>query len=60
MTKLEGRIGGGTTIFLYRYGCQQEKTYINSFTHVKMHICGVLEKDNNKDAIGISIFPRVS
>jgi hypothetical protein len=36
------------------------KPYTNSYTHVRRHLCGVMESDDNKRAIGISILPKES
>jgi hypothetical protein len=52
--------GGGTTKFLCHYDCHQGKPYTGSYTCVRRHLCGVLESDDNKGAIGISIFPKIS
>jgi hypothetical protein len=40
--------------------CHQGKPYTNSYTRVTRHLCGVMESDDNKGAIGISVFPKIS
>jgi hypothetical protein len=59
VTKLEGGRGGGTTKFICHHDCHQGKSYTNSYTHVR-HLYGVMETDDNKGAIGISICPKIS
>jgi hypothetical protein len=44
----------------FKHDCHQGKPYIDSYTYVRRHLCGVLESDDDKEAIGISIFPKVS
>jgi hypothetical protein len=60
VTKLEGGRGGGTTKFVCQHDCHQGKPYTGSYTRVRRHLCGVMESDDNKGAIGISIFPKIS
>jgi hypothetical protein len=57
VTKLEGGRGGGTTKFLCHHDCHQGKPYTGSYTRVRRHLCGVMESDDNKGAIGISSLP---
>jgi hypothetical protein len=57
VTKLEGgKRGGASTNVLCKHDYHQGKPYTGSYTHVRRHLCGVLESDDNKGAIGISIF----
>lgn len=60
VTKLEGGKGGGTTKFLCRHDCHQGKPYTSSHTRVRRHLCGVMESDDNKGSLGVSVCPRVS
>ena len=59
VTKLEGR-GGGTTKFLCAHGCRPGKPYSGSYTHVRRHLCGVLDSDDNRGSIGIAICPKIT
>ena len=60
VTKLEGGKGVEPLKFLCKHDCHQGKPHTSSYTHVRRHFCGVLESDENKGAIGISIFPKIS
>jgi hypothetical protein len=61
VTKLEDGRGGGTTKFLCPHDCHKGKPYTGSYTRVRRHLCGVMESDDNKGAIGIKFslrYPR--
>jgi hypothetical protein len=60
VTKLEGGKGGGSTKFLCHHDYHQGKPYTYSYTRVRKNICGVMESDDNKGGMGISIFPKIS
>jgi hypothetical protein len=60
VTKLEEGRGGGTTKFLCPHGCRPGKPYSGSYTRVRRHLCGILNNDDNRGSIGISICPRIT
>jgi hypothetical protein len=60
VTKLEGGKGGGTTNFLCCHDFHQGKPYTSSYIGVRRHLWGVMESDDNKGGIGISVFPIIS
>jgi hypothetical protein len=60
VTKLEEGRGGGTTKILCPHGCHPRKPYSGSYTHVRRHLCGVLDSDDNRGSIGIAIFPKIT
>jgi hypothetical protein len=55
-----GKGGGGTTKFVCQHDCHQGKPYTGSYKRARRHLCGVMESDDNKGAIGISICPKIS
>jgi hypothetical protein len=60
VTKLEKGRGGGTTKFLCPHGCRPGKPYSSSYSHVRRHLCGVLDSDDNRGSIGIAICPKIT
>jgi hypothetical protein len=42
------------------HGCRLEKPYSGSYTHVRRHLCGVLNNDDNRGSIGIAICPKIT
>jgi hypothetical protein len=42
------------------HDCHKVKLYTGSYIRVRRHICGVMESDDNKGAIGISVCPNIS
>jgi hypothetical protein len=59
VTKLEGGRGDGTIKFVCHHDCYQGIPYTDSYICVRRHLYGVLESDDNKGAIGISIFFKI-
>jgi hypothetical protein len=59
VTKVEGK-GGGTVKFFCPHDCHNGKAFVGSYTRVRRHLCGVMDSDDRKGAIGITIFPKVS
>ena len=60
MTKLEGGKGGGSYKFLCSHGCHGGKPFSSSHTRVRRHLCGVMDSDEKKGAVGIQICPNIS
>jgi len=60
LTKLEGGKGGGSTKFLCHQDYHQGEPYTYLYTHVRKHLCGVMESVVNKRGIVISIYPKIS
>jgi hypothetical protein len=60
VTKLDVGRGSGTVEFLCPHDCHEGKPYADSYTHVRRHLCGVMESDDNKGSLGINVFPNIS
>ena len=60
VTKLEGGKGGGSYKFLCPHGCHGGKPFSGSYTRVRKHLCGVMDSDEKKGAVGIQICPNIS
>jgi hypothetical protein len=60
VTKVEEGKGGGTVKFFCPHDCHNGKPFAGSYTRVRRHLCGVMDSDDRKGAIGITIFPKVS
>lgn len=52
VTKLDGRMGGGSYKFVCPHGCHERKPYSGSYTCVRRHLCGVLDSDDKKGLWG--------
>jgi len=59
VTKLEGGKGGGSYKFLCPHGCHGGKPFSGSYTRVRRHLCGVMDSDDKKGAVGIQICPNI-
>jgi hypothetical protein len=59
VTKVEEG-SGGTTKFFCPHDCHDGKPFIGSYTSVSRHLCGVMDSDDKKGGIGITICPRIS
>jgi hypothetical protein len=60
VTKLDVGRGGGTAKFLCPHDCHEGKPYAGSYTHVRRHLCCVMESDDNKGSLGINVCPNIS
>jgi len=60
VTKLEAGRGGGTIKFLCPRDCHQGKPYTGSYTHVRRHLCGIMESNDNKGSLGINVCLNIS
>ena len=60
VTKLEGGKGGGSYKFLCPHSCHGGKPFSGSYTHVRRHLCGVMDNDDKKGVVGIQICPNIS
>jgi hypothetical protein len=60
VTKLEAWRGGGTIKFLIPRDCHQRKPNTDSYTHVRRHLCGIMESDDNKGSLEINVCPNIS
>jgi hypothetical protein len=55
VTKVEEGRGGGSIKFVCPHDCHDGKPYIGSYTHLRRHLCGVMESDDNKGSTGITV-----
>jgi hypothetical protein len=60
VTKLDVGRGSGTAKFLCPHACHEGKPYASSYTHVRRHLCGIMESDDNKGSLGINVCPNIS
>jgi hypothetical protein len=60
VTNVEEGRGGGTTKFVCPHDFHDGKPFTSSDTSVRRHLCGVMDSDDRKGAIGITIFPKIS
>ena len=60
VTKLDGGKGGGSYKFVCPHGCHGGKPYTGSYTRLRRHLCGVLDSDERKGSVGVSICPNIS
>jgi hypothetical protein len=60
VTKVEERRGGGSINFLCPHDCHDGKPYTGSYTHLSRNICDLMESDDNKGSIGITVIPKIS
>ena len=59
VTKVEGK-GGVMVTFFCPHDCHNGKAFAGSYTRVRRHLCGVMDSDDMKGAIGITIFLKLS
>jgi hypothetical protein len=60
VTKVEEGRGGGTTKFFCPHDCHEGKPFTSSYTRVRRHLCGVMDSNDRKGAIGITVCPKIS
>jgi hypothetical protein len=60
VTKVEEGRGGGSIKFVCPHDCHDGKPYTGSYTHLRRHLCGVMESDDNKGSTGITVCPNIS
>jgi len=56
VTKLQGGKGGGSYKFLCLHGFHGGKPFSGSYTHVRRHLCGVMDNNEQKGVVGIQFF----
>jgi hypothetical protein len=60
VTKVEEGRGGGSIKFVCPHDCHDGKPHTNSYPRLRRHLCGVMESDDKKGSIGITICPNIS